>query len=55
MCPVPELYCCFAYDAASALLQRARGMLPDVHTYTSLISGCGFARDPATARELVSF
>lgn len=37
------------------LLQRAQGIMPDLHTYTSLLSGCGFARDPSTAHDLVSF
>ena len=37
------------------LLQRAQGITPDLHTYTSLLSGCGFARDPTTAHDLVSF
>ena len=37
------------------LLQRAQAITPDLHTYTSLLSGCGFARDPSTAHDLVSF
>lgn len=37
------------------LLQRAQGITPDLRTYTSLLSGCGFARDPSTAHDLVIF
>lgn len=38
----------------SMLLQRARGMQPDVRTYTSLMICCSFAKDEVTARALVS-
>ncbi len=31
---------------------QAAGLSPDVHTYTSLISGCAYGRQAALAREL---
>ena len=34
-------------------MQRAAGIAPDVRTYTSLISSCGFSRDPRMAMQLV--
>jgi len=34
-------------------MQRATGIAPDVRTYTSLISACGFSREPRTAMQLV--
>ena len=34
-------------------MQRAAGIAPDVRTYTSLISACGFSREPRTAMQLV--
>jgi len=34
-------------------MQRAAGIAPDVRTYTSLISACGFSREPRMAMQLV--
>jgi len=34
-------------------VQRAAGIAPDVRTYTSLISACGFSREPRMAMQLV--
>lgn len=49
----PEGVIVMDLNQTDMLLQRALGIAPNLHTYTSLISGCGFARDPYTAYDLV--
>lgn len=41
------------WTCSYSCMQRAAGIAPDVRTYTSLISACGFSREPRMAMQLV--